>query len=212
MARDRRGIICRLAAASTAALLVACAQGGGDSDGGTGGFDGRPPPRRDGSGPPPDPCTERGFATTCPMATDIGPLMIGERYESEEGLIAEVGGQQWVRVSFPMETPAVVDGGTPTMVGGGAPAVRFLRNAGDAYRIEIRNECVGVASCGDGTGTGGMATNITEWSFTDTPTAGDEGPGQFSTRDVPWPESIYVRIYPIMDPVDCGTYQIEIVR
>lgn len=210
--------------------LAACAQGGGDPDaGGTGGSrDARVPPARDGGGPI-DPCDPRGYAATCQDATEVGALSVGDRFESDEALIPAVGGAQWLRVEFPPEPPDPPDAGAPmidgavpsdggltpptTMAGGGAPAVRFLRNANDAYRIEIRTDCVGVAMCGEGGGPSGPGTgsNITEWSFTDTVEAGEEGAGALSTRDVPWPEVIHVRVYPIADP-ECGTYQLEIVR
>lgn len=198
-------------------LLAACAQGGGVGE--DAGPDGRRDGgRRDGGGPtrdgggPVSPCDDRGYAATCQDATDVGALAVGERFESDEGLIGAVGGAQWLRVSFPPERPDTVDGGVATMVGGGAPAVRFLRNANDAYRIEIRSEaCVGAVTCGEGGGPSGMAANITEWSFTDTAQSGEEGAGQFSTRDTPWPETIHIRVYPIADP-ECGTYQLEIVR
>jgi hypothetical protein len=56
-----------------------------------------------------------------------------------------------------------------------------------------------------------MASNITEWTFTDTVSPGEEGPGELSTRETPWPATVYVRVYAVSDP-ECGTYQLEIVR
>jgi hypothetical protein len=114
---------------------------------------------------------------------------------------------QWLRVSFPLATMSTPDGGMATMAGGGTPTIHFVRNDGDAYRFEIRTACTGVASCGGAD----MATNLTDWSFADDPSMSDEGPGQFSTRDTPWPDMLYVRVFPQSDP-GCGSYQIEVTR
>jgi hypothetical protein len=198
-----------------AALLAAsCAQGGvgrlgdgGASDGGRG--------RRDGGGS--SSCDPEGSAASCQDATDLGVVAVGGRVESMVGLVDRAGAAQWVKVQFPLVSAVpdggvVPDGGTPTMEGGGEPRIRLLRNDGDVYRVEIRSECTSVASCGEGGATGtGMATNLTEWSFTDDPALSEEGAGRFSSRDVPWPATVYVRIYATADP-DCGRYQLEITR
>ena len=214
------------------ALLAACARGG---DGGTSRLDGSvtPPPPRDSGGGPIEPCAERGYAGTCQTATDVGALATGDSFTSEEGHIERVGGAQWLRVAFPPESApprdagvapsdggagdggagdggAPLDGAVPTsMEGVGAPAVRFLRNTHDAYRLEIRTACGSVAGCG--AASSDMATNITEWSFTDTTATGEEGAGQLSTRDTVWPAQVYVRVY-ATSATECGSYQIEIVR
>ena len=164
-------------------------------------------PRRDGGSG----CTPRGFAPTCDGATDLGMLEPGGRIESDEGVLARVGDAQWVRIAFPivpMETP---DGGVPPMAGGGTPFIRFLRNDGDVYRLEIRTQCSLVASCGEGGAATGMATNLTEWSFADDPALSEEGQGRFSTRMTPWPEQVYVRVYAPADPT-CQVFQLEITR
>lgn len=200
----------------TAIVLVAlsiggCAQGGVGSgvDGGNGGRSdgGRRDAGRHDSGPAG--CSERGYAASCMDATDLGTLAPGDRIESMEGLVPPRAAQ-WVRIGFPAAPPpTTIDGGVASMAGGGAPTLRFLRNDGDVYRFEVRTMCVGVASCGGADE--GMATNITEWSFADDPTMSMEGDGQFSTRNTPWPESIYVRIFPTSDP-GCGVYQLEVTR
>lgn len=154
-------------------------------------------------------CDEVGYASSCPSATELEPLMPGDRLESEVHVIRR-GANQWVRIDFPIASPEVPDGGTPTMAGTGQPRVRFARNDDDVYRVEVRTSCVAVASCGEG-GTEGRATSLTEWSFADEPAMSLEGPGQFSTRDVPWPTRLYVRIYPRVDP-GCAAYQLEISR
>jgi hypothetical protein len=155
-------------------------------------------------------CEEIGYAATCQDATELEPILAGGRVESGDHLVPRASAQ-WVRLSFPSMPPAPIDGGVMSMAGSGQPRIRFLRNDGDVYRIEIRNACVGVASCGSGGNDTGMATNLTEWSFGDDPLMSAEGDGQFSTRNTPWPETVYVRIYPRADPA-CGRYRIEITR
>jgi hypothetical protein len=213
MGGRRRDGSFRRALLALSLLATACAQGGGRGDAGPGGDpdDGSTRPRRDGGGSV-EPCTPSGYPATCDEATDVGTLAVGDRIESDEGLIDRVGGAQWLRVSFPMES-AATDGGVAPGAGGGTPAIRFLENPGEAYRLEIRTDCTAVATCGEGGGpaTPGMGSNITEWSFTDTVRPGDEGPGALSTRDVPWPETVHVRVYAVA-PTECGAYRLEITR
>lgn len=189
-----------------ALALLGCASGGDDPtrpsgmlDGGGGGDGGR----RDGGGRMR--CDPVGWGASCPMATDLGSVGVGERIEGPLGVIERRGGAQWALVRFP---PA--QGGSPTsMAGGGAPRVHFARNDGGAYRLEVRTECTAVAGCNGGEPA--MATNLTEWSFTDDPANSAAGENQFSTREVTWPETIYLRVYAVEDPA-CGHYQIVISR
>ncbi len=198
-----------------ALAMAGCAQGNVGGDDGGGRRDGSPP-RRDGGGP--TGCDPTGSAASCQEATDLGMVAVGGRVESMTGLVERAGAAQWVRVHFPMVSSGVGDAGampdggapTPTMEGGGEPRIRFVRNDGDVYRIEVRTECTQVASCGEG-GASGMATNITEWSIIDDPAISDEGAGRFSSREVPWPSTVYVRIYATADPA-CGRYQLEVLR
>lgn len=198
--------------------VAGCASGGGGQmDGGNGsGRDGGP--RRDGGEP--TGCDPLGWADTCQTATDLGMIMSGGRVESGLHLVERRAGAQWAQIRFPFEPPPdpppppdgsapPPDGGVMSMLGGGTPRIRFLRNDGDAYRIEIRTACTSVASCGDGASA--MATNITEWAFTDDPAMSEPGHGQFSSRTAPWPETVYLRVYAAQDPA-CGRYQIEITR
>ncbi len=197
-------------AALAALALVACASGGGSPDGGNGG--GRDGGRRDAGrrdGGEPTGCDPSGWAAACQMATDLGMVATGETVTSELGLIERRGGAQWAAVHFPSAAVEAPDGGVASMSGGGAPSIRFLRNDGNAYRLEVRTACTSVGTCGGGESE--MATNITEWTFSDDPTSSDEGPGQFSTRNAPWPETIYLRVYAAEDPA-CGRYQVEISR
>lgn len=206
------------AAVLACAFALGCASGGATPDGGTGGGgDGGGGGRDAGE---PTGCDPFGWEGTCQTATDLGSLATGDRIESPRGLIERRAGAQWAVVRFPPmapPSPPLEDGGVPdgggagaiSLEGGGAPRVRFLQNDGDAYRVEIRTACTAVASCGDGAAA--MATNITEWSFTDDPAMSEEGDGRFSSREVPWPETVYVRVYAAEDPA-CGRYQIEISR
>lgn len=206
-----------LAATAVTALTIAgCAQGNVDRPGDGGTRDGGRP-RRDGGGP--TGCDPSGGAPSCQDATDLGMVAVGGRVESSVGLVARTGEAQWIQVHFPRvsavaDAGPAPDGGAPavSMEGGGEPRIRFLRNDGDVYRIEVRSECTMVARCGEGGAQGtGMATNLTEWSFIDDPALSDEGDGRFSSRDVPWPTTAYVRIYATANP-ECGRYQLEILR
>lgn len=219
--RQRVGTCCWLALV----LLAGCARGGdGDADGGTlTPRDSGTTTRRDGGGG--GGCDERGGGADCESAASLGPVAVGARVESDEGLIGRVGVSQWLRVDFPPESamPAdagapsgdggVPDAGPPSMAGVGTPSIRFSDNGGDAYRFEIRTSCGTVAGCGEGGSPSapGSATNITEWSFTDAVTAGDEGDGALSSRDAPWPSTVWIRVYPTTAP-DCSTYRLEVTR
>ena len=208
-------------AALLAVAVLGCAQGAGSPDGGGGGDGGG---RRDGgmvvrhdaghvtrdaggSGS----CDPHGAGASCQDATEIGPVAVGDTVQSMVGLVA-VRTAQWLKVSFP-PTSGGGDGGVPTAAGGGSPTIHFLQNEGDAYRFEIRDMCAGIASCGGGGGDGGldMASNLTDWSFADDPALSDPGDGQFSTRNTPWPEAVYIRVFPTTNP-GCGHYQLEITR
>ena len=192
-------------------LFLGCAQGA-DSDDGTGRGDGGIVPRRDGStvrdgagrdGPLPS-CTDEGHGTTCEAATDLGSVDPGGMVESMPGVLPSAGAEDWFLIGFPSL-------GMPNMAGGGEPRIELAVNDGEAFRVEVRSTCAATLACGDGRG----ARDLVSWSFTDDRSTMDaEMPGEndFTTRDIPWPSPVYVRVYRAIGAADCSQYQLRVTR
>lgn len=196
------------------ALVAGCAQGA-DNDEGTGRGDGGIVPRRDGGSTlrdgatpgrdaPMGVCTDEGHGTTCDGATDLGSIDPGGMVESMAGVLPSAGAEDWFLVGFPSL-------GMPNMAGGGEPRIEFTLNDGDVFRIEVRSTCSATLACGDGRG----ARDLLSWSFVDdqSPAAGEmTGDADYSTRDVPWPSPVYVRVYRAIGAADCQQYQLRVTR
>lgn len=84
-------------------------------------------------------------------------------------------------------------------------------NENDAFRFEVRATCGATLACGDGAG----ARDLRSWSFVDdrSPMEAEEtGEMDYSTRDVPWPSPVYVRVYRAIGAGDCSRYQLRATR
>lgn len=200
-----------LLASSLALLLVGCAQGSdgsstGRSDGGRGGsMDGGGTDSGGGrdTGTTPT-CTDEGHGVACESPTDLGSLEPGDEMTTMVGYLPTTGAEDWFTIGFPSL-------GMPNMAGGGTPSLELTMNEGEAFRFEVRTTCSATFACGDGSG----ARDIASWSYTDDQSpmeAEESGEMDFSTRDVPWPETVYVRVYRAVGPADCSAYQLTVSR
>ncbi|MDW8361849.1 MAG: hypothetical protein RMK74_05580 [Myxococcales bacterium] len=199
--------------------LAACAKGASDVPGT--GRDAGGPGRRDGgmrdagrdTGPA---CMDEGNGSACETATDLGRLRPGDSLLSMTSVIPRVGSEDWFRVAF----PRVVDAGTappedaglagPSMAGVGELRIEFAMNEGNAFRFEVRSGCAAPLGCGEEMT---AARDLQQWTFRDDPAASAEGEGRFTTRNVPWPEMILIRVYRASGATaDCARFQLRVAR
>jgi hypothetical protein len=91
--------------------------------------------------------------------------------------------------------------------GGGTPTISFAVNTNEIYVFDVLPDCVGgtAPACDEG----GLAMGVTDWSFVDNQSSA--GAGQWSTRNQPWPTTVYVRIYRT-NGAGCEDYQLLVSR
>jgi hypothetical protein len=196
-----------LSCAVLAALLVltGCAQGSSGNDSGTARTDSTVIPGRDTSVTPrdtgsiPPACTDDAHGSMCERATDLGSLMAGDSITPDPGVLPMSGDEDWFRVDFPPD-PMM------NMPGGGMPAIEFVMNGGEAFRFEVRGDCMTTLGCGDGM----SARDVDSWSFVDDQAM--MGEDAWSTRDAPWPAAAVIRVYRPVGMGDCQRYQIRVSR
>jgi hypothetical protein len=132
--------------------------------------------------------------------------MPGEEVLSEAGVLPAREDEDWFGVAFPPTN-------MPNTFGGGEPRIELVMNEGDQFRLEVRSTCAATLACGSGTG---GARDIGEWSFTDDQVldggAPADGAALYSTRDVPWPERLSVRVHRATGAANCGQYQLRVSR
>ena len=142
-------------------------------------------------------CVNEGNGAACGMATALGAIGIGSTADSLTSSIAVAGNADFFYVTFP-----------PTgSNGGGTPRIRFTRNDGSAFRFEVSSGCPAAAL---GCGSGGTAVDLTEWSFVDDQSIG--GPNQWTSRNVNWPNPIYIRVYRTTPGASCSQFQLTVSR
>jgi hypothetical protein len=151
-------------------------------------------------------CSDDMHGNACESATDLGPVAEGEMMMPEPGVLPNNGDEDWFRVDFPLSMMSMGDGGVGGMPGGGMPSIDFAMNEGDAFRFEVRGTCSTTLGCGDGM----SARDVDSWSFTDDQSM--EGDEQWTTRDVPWPESAVIRVYRPVGTGNCQQYQLRVTR
>jgi hypothetical protein len=121
---------------------------------------------------------------------------------STQGPVAQVpnvGISDWYVATF---TPT-----GPASYGGGTPRITFAVNTNGIYVFDIAPDCVGGSS--PGCDEGGVATGVDDWSFVDNQSTA--GASQWSTRDEPWPATVYVRVYRTTG-TGCEDYQLTVTR
>ncbi len=180
--------------------LSACAQGvNGGADGGGRGDGSRGDTGRDAGGGSDtgEPCIEDSHPNMCALATNLGSFAVGAAEMTVVGNLPAVSDQDWFRVQFPPES-------MPMMPGGGMPSVSL---DGDSTMIlDIRPSCgTGSVSCGEGS-----SMNMTSYSFVDDQSM--PGETMYSTRDVPWPAELWIRVARSGGPVSCADYTLTISR
>jgi hypothetical protein len=195
--------------------LSACAQGSAGGDGGAGGDTGT---SRDTGTTTRDTgtvtrdssvsmtCDDDTHGDACESATDLGSLAEGEMMMPEPGVLPMTGDEDWFRVDFPLAMMSMDPDAGAGSPGGGMPSIELAMNEGDAFRFEVRGTCSTTLGCGDGM----SARDVDAWSFVDDQSI--EGEEQYTTRDVPWPESAVIRVYRPVGTGDCQRYQLRVTR
>jgi len=172
---------------------------------------------KNGAEPNPEPfdfgggCKVEPIINNCENALDLGSVTSGNSVSSEIVGIKGAGAETWFKAYFYPEGPAEAE----FRPGGGLPSIAFGFNGGGAVRFDLFRTCGGQHfDCpvpGDTASPWTPATDLMFWSFDDGPDtgAGDEG----SPADVPWPESVLVRVhYPGGTDTDCQNYQLMVSR
>jgi hypothetical protein len=135
----------------------------------------------------------------CLQAFSLGNVATAGTAQSPVGQVPTTQDSDWYEVTF---TPT-----GPATFGGGTPHVTFAVNTGDTYVFDVVPDCTGGSSpaCNEG----GTAAGVTDWSFVDDQSTA--GATQWSTRNVPWPTPIYVRVYRSAGS-GCEDYQLSVTR
>lgn len=166
--------------------------GGGD----TGGIDGGPP--RDGGGSETGPGCADEYPNDCAAAHDVGMIAMGADPVAITTYLPMLDDTDWFVVRFPpTNMPGTFGGGTP----------RITLEGDETMVLDIRPGCADTTPVSCGEGSAAMATS---YSFTDDQAI--EGEMQWSTRDVEWPSTLYVRVARTRGPADCTPYTLTFAR
>jgi hypothetical protein len=140
-------------------------------------------------------CDDDSYPDECASAEDLGELLPGAEAVVVNGFLPLLGDEDWFAVRFP-----------PNMSGpgGGAPTIELTGDDTTVMTIEGPT-CGPRAHCGEGS-----AGAINSYSFTDD--ADDSVEFPYSTRDVEWPESLFIRVHRSGGPVTCTEYAVTITR
>lgn len=158
-------------------------------------------------------CVDDAIPDDCEMADELGTLDVGGAF-SVDGKLPTLVDEDWYAFDVPPGYPAAADAGVDAGVDGGPPPVPMAGSgtphielvSSDATMVmEVRTRCGAALSCGDST-----ARELLQWSFTDDQSL--EGAGAYSTRDVPWPERVYVKISRRGGPASCEDYLLRVTR
>lgn len=166
------------------AFAGACAQGG---DVPTGRGDGGPV----GGG-----CTD-GHGASCDSPVDLGTVEPGATVVSPVAGLRGSGAALWYLLRFPAMSAEM------EMDGAGEIRIALTRNDGDVYAFDVMMSCTEVGACGGGDVT--EAQGLSMYSFRDDPEE------TVTTRDVPWPEEVRVRVFRTGSS-GCPSYQLQISR
>lgn len=102
------------------------------------------------------------------------------------GNLVPAGSDDWFVVSFAM---------------GGHPRIQFMSNPGMMYSFEVRSNCgADVFTCPDRPE---GATGLVDWEVQDTP-------GMHTSRDVPWPTTVFIRVRTSAMMPMCANYALVI--
>jgi hypothetical protein len=140
--------------------------------------------------------TDEGSSNACGSAYNLGSVIVGGTVTRTEWIPSTSGAEQWYVVSFPMNPDYALHGT-------GTPQIRLT--AGASVRFDVRSDCSNNLACG----TGGTASGLTTWSFTDSVSS---GLGGFTRRNVAWPTTVYIRVYRVSAPTTCANQTLVISR
>ena len=157
-------------------------------------------------------CIDDDVLDDCEMASELGTLDVGGSL-SVDGKLPTLADEDWYAFDAPPNFASPADGGVPgadggaplaSMAGGGSPRVELV--SPDATMVmEVRLRCGAALACGDST-----ARELLQWSFTDDQSM--VGENAYTTRDVPWPERVYVKVSRRGGPAGCDDYFLRISR
>jgi hypothetical protein len=107
------------------------------------------------------------------------------------------GAEAYYVVTFPPQS---------TYYGVGTPTIQFDRNDGGNAVFDVLPSCGATPySCGSG----GIAMNRTQYSFTDYPRPSAD---YYPSRGAAWPSTVYIRVHQKPGTTGCPTYQLYISR
>ncbi|MFO0629303.1 MAG: hypothetical protein U0325_27250 [Polyangiales bacterium] len=142
---------------------------------------------------------DEGSSTACASAINTMSFVPGSTATYTGYVPSTVGAEQWYVATF-------VQNADYNSHGTGTPTVNLTPGTGDAsLRMEIRyGSCAAAATCTPGT----------SWTFTDNASAGGGSPtGAYSTRNVAWPTTVYIRLYrTTAGSAVCSNYSLTISR
>ncbi|KIG14888.1 Ccs1/ResB-related putative cytochrome C-type biogenesis protein [Enhygromyxa salina] len=186
--------------------------GDGDGDPGTtGDGDGDPGTTGDGDGDPGDCATDPAqVGTSCGQGSAYhGAFPIGEMStDMPVGAIVDTdngqgnGAEDWYQVDFPLMPD--------TRPMAGTAVIEFAENGNDDYRFEVYRDC-GAQAYGQGLAAefGASAPPLSEWSFSDL----NPDMEQLEYMDnIPWPTTVWVRVFRFQNNPMCTTYQLQVSR
>jgi hypothetical protein len=144
------------------------------------------------------PCADV-VAGECLQGYAIGNVAPAGAAQGPVAQVALLEESDWYSVTF---TPT-----GPATFGGGTPSIGFAVNTNDIYVFDLVPDCTGGSS--PGCSQGGTAVGVTEWTFVDDQSTA--GSTQWSTRNQPWPATVYVRVYRTSGS-GCEDYQLSVTR
>ncbi|NOY93793.1 MAG: hypothetical protein GXP55_21640 [Deltaproteobacteria bacterium] len=155
-------------------------------------------------------CVDDAIPDDCEMASELGTLEVGGMFSATAKLPTLVD-EDWYVVDVPSgfaaDAGVPTDGGVPaSMQGAGMPRIELV--SGDATMVmEIRMRCGAALACGEST-----ARELLEWSFVDDQGTTDGGTAGYTSRDVPWPERVYIKVSRKGGPASCEDYTLNVTR
>lgn len=148
-------------------------------------------------------CVDDEYPDECNLAIPV-TVMTGDEPTVIDGFLPTLSGADWFSVAFPAMSG-------PNMQGMGAPTI--MLDGDSTMIIEVRDTCDATlpVACGEGS-----AREATSYSFVDDQSmpgeADGDGSDTYTTRDVPWPETLVVRVGRRGGPASCEPYTLTISR
>jgi hypothetical protein len=151
-------------------------------------------------------CQDDNNAQACGSAVNINVATAGMATVTGKVVPANVPASpdygDWFNLTFPPAAGSAPGGGTPTV---------SISPADGTFLFEIRASCTaGAPPLGCGPGGPPSATGLLTWDFTDN--AATPGPNAWTSRAVPWPSPVYIRVYRTTPGLSCAGYTLTITR